>query len=106
MKYRFVLQAALACSCLLFTISPVSGQSTSAVHIHDSVFDPQSITVHAGDTVVFSNDDSITHNVTGGPLKSGDLDAGKSWSYTFKDAGTYSYVCTYHSWMKGTITVR
>jgi plastocyanin len=36
-------------------------------------------------------------------LKSGDIDGGKTWKYTFSEAGSYAFVCTYHPWMKGTI---
>lgn len=70
-------------------------------------FDPASASVNAGQKVVFTNDDDATHNVVASDdnINSGDIAAGKSWSYTFTKAGTYKYVCTYHPWMKGEITV-
>lgn len=78
---------------------------TATVHITGFSFKPGALTVHPGDTVVFQNDDDVTHNVSGDEFKSPDIDAGKSWSYTFSKAGTYAYVCTYHPGMNGTITV-
>lgn len=82
-----------------------SAQKPSTVHITDFAFKPAELTVHTGDTVVFQNDDSVTHNVMGEGLNSGDIEGGKSWTYTFSKAGTYTYVCTYHDGMKGTVTV-
>jgi plastocyanin len=61
--------------------------------------------VQTGQTVVFQNDDDVPHNVTADAFKSGDVNGGKSWKYTFTKAGTYAYVCTYHPGMKGSITV-
>jgi plastocyanin len=80
-------------------------QPHQTVHIKDFAFKPQALTVHAGDTVVFQNDDDVIHNVSADAFKSGDIAGGKSWSYTFSKSGTYAYVCTYHPGMQGTITV-
>lgn len=82
-----------------------SADQSPSVQMKDFSFKPDALTVHQGDTVVFQNDDDVTHNVTGDSLKSGDIGAGKSWKYTFSKAGTYTYVCTYHPGMQGTITV-
>lgn len=82
-----------------------SAPQTPTVHMSDFSFKPDKLTVQAGDTVTFVNDDSATHNVTSDSFKSGDLAEGKSWSYTFSKAGTYTYVCTYHPGMQGTIVV-
>lgn len=76
-----------------------------AVHMSDFAFKPDTLTIHAGQTVVFQNDDDVTHNVTADAFKSGDVEGGKSWKHTFDKAGTYAYVCTYHPGMKGTIAV-
>jgi plastocyanin len=87
---------------LLFTLL---AQQQPTVHMSNFAFKPSALTVHAGDTVVFTNDDDVTHNVTADGFKSGDVAGGKSWSYTFTKPGTYAYVCTYHPGMSGTITV-
>ena len=95
------------------SVSPALSQNdpsldpAATVHMKGSVFDPQSTYVKVGQTVVFDNDDQVTHNVTDTDkgISSGDVGAGKTWQYTFKRAGDYHYVCTYHPWMKGEITV-
>ncbi len=78
------------------------------VHLSDFSFKPASATVNVGDTVEFVNDDSFPHTVTAssGAFDSGNLDEHKSWSYTFKKAGTFTLTCTYHPNMKGMLTVR
>ncbi len=105
-----LVTAALAA---LVSVVPAKGETTPApgepaltVHMRGSAFDPQSATVTAGQTVLFVNDDDLTHNVTADDLKSGDLQPGKGWSYKFEKPGTYRYACTYHAWMKGEITAK
>jgi plastocyanin len=72
-------------------------------------FVPSSITLVVGvnNTVIFVNHDSTNHTVTAndGSFDSRDIQPGGSWSHTFA-AGTYTYHCTYHNWMTGTITVK
>jgi len=72
-------------------------------------FNPSTITIVIGvnNTVVWTNDDSVPHTVTAndGSFSSGNLNPGDSYSFTFTTPGTYSYHCSYHSWMKGTVKV-
>ena len=98
----FVALAALA---LLIGAAP---KPALVVHLSDFSFKPAVATVHVGDTVEFINDDSYPHTVTAanGAFDSGNLDEGKSFSYTFAKAGTYAIGCQYHPNMKGTITVK
>lgn len=91
---------------LLGMQSASSAAQNATVHMSDFSFKPDKLTVQTGDTVVFQNDDDATHNVTADAFKSGDVGGGKSWSYTFSKAGTYTYTCTYHPGMQGTITVK
>ena len=71
-------------------------------------YSPSSFKLVAGvnNTVTFVNDDSTVHTVTAddGSFNSGDIPPGQSWTHTFAP-GTYSFHCTYHNWMKGTVTV-
>lgn len=106
----------LACAVILSTsasISPAFGQNAGSspapvtVHMHGLAFDPATEKVPVGQTVVFVNDDSVAHNVTGSDLgTSGDIGPGKSWKYTFNKAGDYHYACTYHQGMTGEIIVQ
>lgn len=94
-------------------ISPASSQGGSSapeavtVHMKNFAFDPAKTTIHVGETVVFQNDDPVTHNVTDTDdnISSGDVAGGKSWRYTFKQAGEYHYACTYHPGMNGEVRV-
>lgn len=81
--------------------------SGSNVNISSSAFGPSSLTVKAGTTVTWTNNDYTTHTVTSnnGSFGSSDMKYGDSFSYTFGSAGTFAYHCIYHSSMTGTIVV-
>lgn len=78
------------------------------VAIRNYAFDEKTITVKAGDTVVWTNYDSAPHTVTatsGGDFDSGKMSKGDIWSMTFDTPGTYEYYCAYHLNMKATVVV-
>jgi plastocyanin len=79
----------------------------SAVSIANFAFAPASMTVAVGTTVTWTNTDSAGHTVTAddGSFKSDKLGTGTAFSHTFTTAGTYTYHCSIHSSMTGTITV-
>ena len=91
-----------------------SGGGTS-VSMKNIQFDPKDLTIKAGQTVTFTNDESIPHDVhkesgPGGDFSSGS-DGGMQQGDTFKlkldKPGTYKYVCHVHApGMAGTITVK
>jgi plastocyanin len=71
-------------------------------------FNPADITIKAGDTVTWTNDDSTGHDVTGDDFKSGapgGIGNGDTFEHTFDKAGTFDYVCTVHPGMEGTVKV-
>ena len=67
-----------------------------------------SITISAGATVRWTNYDLHTHTVTSdtGLWDSGELAPNNRHSYTFSKPGTYTYHCTVHPGMKGTVIVQ
>jgi plastocyanin len=70
-------------------------------------FNPQMVNINAGGAVSFSNNDGIEHHPTADDGSwNGDLPAGASFSQSFKTAGTYTYHCSIHPNMTGTITVK
>jgi plastocyanin len=81
-------------------------------------FSPATLTVAAGTTVTFEDQDSQSgapHNVhwltqpSGGGAKDSPvtMTAGQSFTVTLTTPGTYTYDCSIHpAWMKGTITVK
>jgi plastocyanin len=82
--------------------------ATISVDIKGFTFVPVTITVPAGTTVTWTNDDTVAHTVTSvtGAFDSGNIDPGKTYSFTFNQAGTFEYSCTNHpSIPHGTVTV-
>jgi plastocyanin len=79
---------------------------TVEVKMQNIAFSPKGLTVKAGTTVKWTNDDSVAHNVSGGPLHSPTFNPGGSYQFTFKKAGTFNYVCTIHPGMTGTVIVQ
>jgi len=78
-----------------------------AVRIAGFAFAPDSRSVKVGDSVTWTNQDGATHTVTAddGAFDSGNLAGGKSFSFTFDEAGTFAYHCNIHRRMTGTVTV-
>jgi plastocyanin len=71
-------------------------------------FDPATVTISAGESVTWTNEDSAGHTVVAdnGEFKSDTLGNGGSFSFTFDKAGTYPYHCSIHPSMKGTVVVQ
>jgi plastocyanin len=81
--------------------------ATHTVTIDASRFDPDSLTIRPGDTVVWVNHDLIAHTATAkaGGFDSREIAPGKSWTHKFARAGDVAYFCTYHPTMKGAVRV-
>jgi plastocyanin len=82
--------------------------ASGSVTIADFSFAPGTITIDQGDTVTWTNSGPSAHSATStnGAFDTGILEDGGSGSHTFDQAGTYSYVCTPHPFMHGTVVVR
>ena len=65
------------------------------------------VVLGVNNTVVWYNNDTVFHTVTATDksFDSGNLNQDQTFSHTFTQAGTYSYYCVYHPWMKGTVVV-
>jgi plastocyanin len=77
------------------------------VKIDNFTFNPQQITVKAGDTVTWTNHDDIPHTVTSKTLlfRSKAVDTDDKFSFTFAKPGSYPYFCSLHPHMTGSIVV-
>ena len=92
-----------------------SGGGGASVSMESIQFSPSDLTVKSGQTITFTNDESVPHDVhkesgPGGDFASGP-DGGMQQGDTFKlkldKPGTYKYVCHVHApGMAGTITVK
>lgn len=81
--------------------------ATQQVSMKNRAFVPQELTISQGDTVTWTNDDPMAHDVDLGTLgKSPNLQKGGTYSMTFDRAGTYDYVCNIHPGMTGKIMVK
>lgn len=87
-------------------IKAEAGGKTHIIDIQSSAFSRKTLTISAGDTVIWRNKDIVPHTATGKGFDSGNLDSGASWKFVFRKKGNYSYICTYHPSMKGTIIVK
>ena len=77
------------------------------VDIDQFTFTPQRLTVKAGTTVTWSNEDDVPHTVASSSkvFKSKALDTGGKFSFTFTTPGTYDYFCSLHPHMTGAVVV-
>lgn len=90
--------------------SPVD-QPTSGtiVKIDNFSFGPATITIPAGSTVTWTNNDDVPHVVTSDDnklFKSKALDTDDRFSFTFTKPGTYNYYCAIHPKMTAKIVVQ
>jgi plastocyanin len=83
-----------------------SGATT--VDVKNFAFSPMDLTVAVGTKVTWKFDDSAGHTVKSddGTFSSPTLSNGKTFDFTFSKAGTYSYICSIHQYMHGTVTVK
>jgi plastocyanin len=82
----------------------------NAVTIDNFAFGPGAITVAPGTKVTWTNRDDEPHTVVSADdprtFKSGALDTGENFSFTFDKPGTYRYFCSIHPHMTGTVVVK
>jgi plastocyanin len=92
--------------------TPQPSPTSVAISIKGFAFNPNQPSVTKGTTITWTNDDSATHTVTSGVpgTPSGKFDqrveAGKTFTFTFTDTGTYEFFCNIHNSMRGTVTVK
>lgn len=85
-----------------------AGNAAATVRIAQLRFQTDTVTISAGQTVRWVNDDEVVHTVTfpRGPQSSGNLSRGAAFSVTFDRPGVYPYTCTPHPFMSGVVVVR
>ena len=98
-------------ACVLQTGAGTGALAASTTHtivIADMKFVPETLTVKAGDTVVWVNKDFFPHTATAQDksFDSRDIATNKSWKYVVKKKGSFPYICTLHPTMKATLVVK
>ncbi len=75
------------------------------VIMQNLTLNPNMLKVPIGATVVWENRDTAPHNIQMEAVKSGILEPGQKFEYTFKEKGEFQYICSLHTYMKGRIIV-
>jgi len=83
-----------------------SGVQTYDVAVVNFSFSPAALDIKKGDRVVWTNQDSSTHSISGNDFESKILNKGESFSFTFDSAGAYDYICGIHPYMSGQVLVK
>lgn len=88
-------------------IQPAFAQDHDEVTIVDFAFEPTTLDVSAGATVSWTNTGQVVHTVTAdnGAFNSGEMSPGATVTGTFDTPGTYTYHCSIHASMTGTLIV-
>jgi plastocyanin len=81
---------------------------THTVTIESMRFQPATLTIATGDTIVWVNKDLVPHTATSkaGAFDSKDIPADTSWRYTVRTKGDFAYICAFHPTMKGKLRVK
>lgn len=112
MRLALPLTSLLLCTFFLTGLAyaqestSVSAVEAASIPLLDWSFSPGDVTVHAGGTVRWSTQGFLEHTVTADDGSfNGTLTRSQPLALTFASPGVYSYICTPHPWMKGTVTV-
>lgn len=87
---------------------PAAAPKTYTVTIDATRYEPATLTVAPGDTVIWRNKDILAHTATStvGVFDSKEIKPGASWKYVVPKKGLFEYYCTLHPAMKASLRVR
>jgi plastocyanin len=88
--------------------APAAPSGAIAIKMKNIQFAPKQVSAKVGQTVTWTNDDSVAHNVTavaGASFRSTNFGKGGTYRYRPAAPGKISYVCTLHPGMDATLTV-
>ena len=93
-----------AAACTVVT-DTASGDAQAT--IAGNAFDPATISLTAGQSVTFTNEDGVAHTVTldDGSCDTGNIAGGSGVTVEFTAAGSYPFHCNIHPSMTGTVEV-
>jgi plastocyanin len=107
MKPRKSLAVIFLVSALVSAAHARADPASTHIAIVDFAFEPSEQTISTGEPITWQNDGQEPHNVidADGAWESPALANGQTYTFTFSTPGTYTYFCSIHSGMLGTITV-
>ena len=82
-----------------------AGPIGARVALKDLKFDPEKVSIEAGQSVVWEWKENVLHNVHGDGVESPNKSDG-TFQHTYQDPGSYDYECTLHAGMTGTVEVK
>lgn len=82
-----------------------SGEAAAVINATGTTWEPDEVTIDAGETVKWEIKGSIVHDLKGDEGVEHKASSNYEYTHTYEKAGTYSYQCTIHPGMTGTITV-
>ena len=91
------------------TGASASGAGQNKIEIKDFAFNPETITVKSGEKITWVNRDEEPHTIVSVEKqfkKSPALDTDQEFTVVASSPGTYSYFCSVHPKMTGTIIVK
>jgi plastocyanin len=107
---RRAAAALLAAAAVVGAAATCAGRHprSHAVAIRSFTFQPETLTVALGDTIVWTNGDVVPHTATarGGGWDSGSLSERQSWRLVAATPGRHPYYCVFHPNMQGVVEVR
>lgn len=91
-----------------------SADGSMTVQMVSNTYQPGTLTVSAGTTVIWENDEDpngtdVTHDIISDDnvtLASDYLSPGQTYAVTLTTPGTYHYLCDLHNGMEGTVIVQ
>jgi plastocyanin len=103
-----ILKSAAAAALISVLLAAPALAADHAVTIKGMKFSPANLSVKVGDTVTFTNQDSVPHTATAsnGAFDTGRISRGQSKRVTISTKGAIAYICTVHPMMKAQITAK
>lgn len=99
------LISSLAAAGVILAVAAPALAANKTVKVADDIFKASTVTIHRGNTVTWKWTGHNPHNVTFKSFASKTQVNGR-FKHRFTRRGTYRYVCTIHSGMRGTVVVR
>jgi plastocyanin len=109
-QFRILLTAVSATTFWMITVlhaASAAPPESGKIVIKDFMFRPMAVTIAAGSTVTWTNQDDEPHTVVSdtGLFRTAAMDTGDAFSFKFDKPGTYHFTCSIHPRMVGSIIV-
>jgi plastocyanin len=105
-SFRVAAAGAVAAAFLVPMVR--SGPAKASVHkneIKGLAFNPDQMTIRAGDSVTWVNGDADRHNLQGDGFESKELANGQTFTVEFPEPAQIAYHCIIHTYMEGRVIV-